>query len=391
MKKNYLFLAAATTLFAACVQTDVVTDIPEPQQQAISFETFANKQTRADEPPAASATNLETHHDAFSVWASKKLTESEYVDVYGGKSTLGTVTYDANATTEIKWKASPLKFWDKAALNYYFYAAAPTDANWVLNSTEGVSTNNTVGTNGKFTLTGFTLIGTNLVNGTQIEPVGTWDNIHGDKDLMVATPVTFNDINSYTKADPDPVSFTFRHILSKFNIKVKGIDLAAYSATIKLNALNVVGLNNVANYTESSETACDWSNWTDTNDPLTLVGGWSDPSLTLGTNYLYTHEYLVIPQTVDHDTWMNKGTAPTVPYIYIDYNITTTGTSTSTENFKSYYSLADIFGDTNLVFAEGGQYTLSVSIAPDVIEFETTETSWTDKHPQDGTPDINIE
>ena len=91
---------------------------------------------------------------------------------------------------------------------------------------------------------------------------------------------------------------------------------------------------------------------------------------------------------------MNKGTAPTtatVPYIYIDYNITTTGTSTSTENFKSYYSLADIFGNDNLNFVEGGQYTLSVSIAPDAIEFETTETSWTEEHTQGQTPDINIE
>ena len=382
MKKNYFMLAATTMMFAACAQTDVVNEIAEPQQQAISFETFANKATRADDE-----TNLETHHNSFSVWASKKLTESEYVDVYGGKSTLGTVTYDANATTEIKWKASPLKFWDKAALNYYFYAAAPTDAGWTLTSTQGTGTNNTVGTDGKFSLTNFTLTGTNLATATS-DLLRTWKEKSGDKDLMVATPVTFNDINSYTKADPDPVSFTFRHILSKLNIKVKGV-LTVQNAQIELNALDVVGLKSTADYTESPST-CGWNNL---ETPYTLsAGGLTDSKLILNLNdYVYTHEYLVIPQTVSRTAWMNQGTAPTVPYIYINYNVVTTGTDASTENFKSYYSLADIFGDTELVFAEGGQYTLSVSIAPDAIEFETTESPWIEKNTQDQTPDINIE
>lgn len=381
MKKNYFMLAATTMMLAACAQTDVVNEIAGPQQQAISFETFANKQTRADDASTA-VTNLETHHGAFSVWASKKLTDSESSDVYGTESK-GTVSYVAT-----EWTASPLKFWDKAALNYYFYAAAPTNASWVLNSTEGLTTNNTVGTDGKFTLTDFTLIGTNLVNGTQIEPVGTWYNIQGDKDLMVADPVT-KEKDQYNIPTPPKVSFTFRHILSKLNIKVKGSDLTAYGAKIKLNTLDVVNLKSKANYEESQNT-CDWS---DCTTPYTLEGGWTETSLELTTNYVYTHEYLVIPQTVDHEVWMNQGTAPTVPYIYIDYNVETTGngSSVSTENFKSYYSLADIFGDEELVFAEGGQYTLSVSIAPDVIEFETTESPWIEKNTQGQTPDINIE
>ena len=387
-------LAATAALFAACAETDLVNEVnvvAEPQ--AIGFETFANKATRAEGDAAGTTTTtaLEFHHKSFNVWASKKLTNENYADVYGGKTTLGIVTYDAaDATIETDWKASPLKFWDKAALNYYFYAAAPTDAEWSLTSTEGIGDDNTVGTNGKFKLTGFTLAGTNLATATSDEPVGTWINKQGDKDLMVAEPVTFNDITNYTKADPDPVSFTFRHILSKLNIQVKGIDLTDYDAKIYLNALDVVGLNNVADYTESTED-CDWSNWEKTVNPLTLKGGWNGTSLELPNGYVYTHEYLVIPQTVDYTAWMNQGTAPNVPYIYIDYNVTTTENSeTFTENFKSYYGLADIFGNAALNFAEGGQYTLSVSIAPDVIEFNTTETPWTEQHTQGENPDVDI-
>ena len=384
MKKSYFMLAATAALFAACAETDLVNEIAvEETPQAIGFETFANKATRADDTPAASVTNLENHHDAFSVWASKKLTDSEFSDVYGTESE-GTVSYVAT-----EWTASPLKFWDKAALNYYFYAAAPTDAGWTLTSTQGTGTNNTVGTDGKFSLTNFTLSGTNLAT-AKADLVDTWIEANGDKDLMVATPVTLEK-NSYNVPSPDEVSFTFRHILSKLNIKVKGV-LTVQNAQIELNALDVVGLKSTADYTESTST-CDWTNWETT---YTLsAGGLTNSKLILDQNdYVYTHEYLIIPQEVTYLEWMNKGTAPTtatVPYIYIDYNITTTGTSTSTENFKSYYSLADIFGDATLVFAEGGQYTLSVSIAPDAIEFETTEKSWTEKPTQGQTPAINIE
>ncbi len=377
MKKNYFMLAATTMMLAACAQTDVVNEIAGPQQQAISFETFANKATRTDDASPA-VTNLETHHGAFSVWASKKLTESEFRDVYGTESK-GTVSYVGT-----EWTASPLKFWDKAALNYYFYAAAPTDAGWTLASTQGIGSTNTVGTDGKFKLINFTLSGTNLATASP-DLVDTWKGVNGDKDLMVATPVPL--VNStYNVPDPEKVSFTFRHILSKLNIKVKGV-LTVQNAQIELNTLDVVGLKNTADYTESLN-ECDWNNWENT---YTLsAGGLTNSKLILNQNvYVYTHEYLVIPQVVAHTDWMNQGTPPTngEPYIYIDYNIATTGTGASTENFKSYYSLADIFGNANLNFAEGGQYTLSVIIAPDAIEFETTETAWT----QGLTPDINIE
>ena len=54
MKKNYFLLAATTMMLAACAQTDVVNEIAvEETPQAIGFETFANKQTRADDASTA--------------------------------------------------------------------------------------------------------------------------------------------------------------------------------------------------------------------------------------------------------------------------------------------------------------------------------------------------
>ena len=156
MKKNYLFLAAAATMFTACVQSDLVSEIPQETPQAIGFETFANKQTRADATAENSGVkyewDLSEHHKTFKVWASKQLDNGSYVNVYAAGSP-GTVTYTSN------WTANPLKYWDKAAKNYEFYAAAPANLNWVAYNTDSKD--------GYLSLSEFELKGTgNLANET---------------------------------------------------------------------------------------------------------------------------------------------------------------------------------------------------------------------------------
>ena len=59
MKKNYFMLAAAAMMFAACSETDLMSEMGEMEKaQEISFESFANKTTRAVAAPTA----LESYH-----------------------------------------------------------------------------------------------------------------------------------------------------------------------------------------------------------------------------------------------------------------------------------------------------------------------------------------
>lgn len=371
-------LAATAALFAACAETDLVNEVnvvAEPQ--AIGFETFANKATRTDE--GTSNTALEFHHESFNVWASKQLGVEGNVS-YSPVYNPGTVSINTGG----EWIASPLRFWDKAALNYYFYAAAPTSATWAYNNTDGDDSE------GYLTLANYKLVGTNLATGTASGLVGTWKNktaADDDKDLMVATKVsranaTFNNnsLNEIQKVD-----FTFRHILSKLNIKVKGIDLSDYNATITLNSLDVCNLKCKGSFNDNETEK--W-NLEEDVDNLQMTDGESD--LTLTESYVYTHEYLVMPQEVEElEGVMNVGIQPeSGVYLYIQYTITTNENGVeSSEVFKTYYGLANIFGAETLEFNEGRQNTLAVTISPDVIEFEveTDELGW------DNTEEVPVE
>ena len=122
MKKNYFMLAAATMMFAACAETDLVNEIAvEETPQAIGFDAFANKTTRVE-------IDDETLKNAkFIVWGYKgdKVTVDD--ETTADWTTQQTV-FGANGTVvEFKdgtWKPEDTKYWDKMT-NYNFYAAAP--------------------------------------------------------------------------------------------------------------------------------------------------------------------------------------------------------------------------------------------------------------------------
>ena len=126
MKKNYFLLAASTMMFAACAQTDLVNEVvTEDAPQTIGFETFAQKATRAageqaENSTAKYANGLLNHHESFNVWASKKVTTG-YVTVYNPGVVEGSLD---NSSNEV-WTPTSLKYWDKTATSYEFYAAAP--------------------------------------------------------------------------------------------------------------------------------------------------------------------------------------------------------------------------------------------------------------------------
>lgn len=381
MKKNYFLLAATTMMFAACAQSDLVNEIAEPQQQAISFETFANKQTRAENSSAAYSQNLEAHHESFNVWASKKV-GSSYVDVYGNTVEKGevTTTVTNNVTT---WTASPLKYWDKAADSYEFYAAAPANDNW--------TATNTNSDGGYLAYNDFSLTGTNLANGTATTH-DSWKGKTGDVDLMIADKcpigaLHYRDISNdiIPLGNVGNVNLNFNHILSRLNITVK----TSFDNVI-VKALNVERLKKTGSFNESTsvddpattdvvETLVSGTTkrWSTLNDVYTLAAytgtGTDGLSLVKNADAVYTHEYLVIPQTVANtESTVNSGSAPDQDaYIYLEYTV-------GGELFKTYYGLAKVFNTSNLAFNEGWQNTLNITIAPDAITFDANAAVWVD-------------
>ena len=177
MKKNYFMLAAATMMLAACAETELVNEVNTvAEPQAIGFETFANKVTRAENSVQGNKWNLEVHQTEFNVWAAKQLGDGTWVTVYKDAATDERVYLNGG-----DWKVTNTKYWDKAATKYKFYAAAPV-ANWAYD----VNGSTTDFSDDFLTLAGVTLNGTNLSTtpSNSISYQDSWLNASGDIDYL---------------------------------------------------------------------------------------------------------------------------------------------------------------------------------------------------------------
>lgn len=350
MKKNYFMLAATTMMLAACAETDVVNEIAEPQQQAISFETFANKATRAENSSETEVLGLEQHHGNFSVWGYKDVLTTDYV--------FKNVTVTADGEN---WKYSPTKYWDKAANTYEFYAAAPVDAKWVLNE-KTTAQDDDFFTYANLELTGSTHASTSFVE--------SFKSVAGDCDLMIASAEKVGEtdiLNAKT------VQLDFNHILSRLNITVKKDDDIA-SEIVVLTSIKVKGLVNIASFDESNEavtsaskTTARWEKTTNTYD----ITGNTLAEVTSSKQYVL--QSLVIPQDADYEAIDRNGTSTeTKPYLYIEYTI-------GGEPFNATYNLANAFNETSKVaFNEGWQNTLNITLNASSIVFDANTYKWED-------------
>ena len=358
MKKNYLFLAAAATMFTACVQNDLVSEMPQETPQAISFETFANKQTRAaSEAENSTATDLNllsVHHDNYVVWGYKN-TATNYV--FGTSTSSGEVV-NSNDNTYTN-----TKYWDKAASKYEFYAAAPNNGKWVLNAKD---TDNQA--DDYFTYKDFALTGTSLT-ATATTPETSFKSVSAeDCDLMIASAEPVTNI-------PSIVQLKFNHILSRLNITVKKGSNIKNSDVLKLTSISVNNLVKNGTFTESAAvkagTTTRWSAAT-TPEEYDINGNPLDNVTTTAT---YVFQALVIPQFVEYEAPKRDGTdineTTSAPYIVLNYTI-------DDEPYKAVYNLAKAFGSTSapIAFNEGYQNTLNITIDAEEIVFTAHAFVW---------------
>ena len=354
MKKNYFMLAAATMLFAACAETDVLVDVSEKESapQAIGFETFVDNATRV----TAATTGLNSHHDKYYVWGYKN-TSTDLVfsaeEVNSSDNSYGT----------------DLKYWDKAATAYYFYATAPSAFTFVPNGGQNAS---------YFTLSDVELEGTNFTTTLSAIANTTLKKDGGDIDYMIAD----TDVPTDGNALFEYVNFNFKHILSRLNVTIKN----STSVNVVLNSITVNGLKTTATVFNSSLSGL--ARWTTagTSEVYTSIGG------TVPTTAQYALECLLIPQTVSYEEVPLAGLQSyTAPYICVDYKIAncTDNSGVATyESYKAYYNLAALFGarttddrttpenEAEVTFSEACQSTLNIIFAPAGIQFSTSYTDW---------------
>lgn len=354
-------LAATAALFAACAETDLVNDLNiESNSQEIGFSTYAGKVTRAENNPTDYKWKLEDHHESFTVYAGKLVSGATQA-VYSNANK-GTVNHVSD------WVASPLKYWDKTATEYYFYAGAPANDNWVYAMTEDQNY-----ATGYLKYAGFTLVGENLADGTD-KHYNEWDDDRttNDIDLMIAAPCTVKR-SAYNKATADVVNLQFNHILSRLSIKVKKGTNIDSDHKLELVSLVVYNMKNQGDFNENNEAAdgtgknSRWENHKTVN--TYELSGKQIAEVT--TSEVYTHQYLVIPQAVVAADLDTDGTGVgNAAYFRIDYKI-------EGESYYAYYNLAKAFGQSEkLNFHEGWENTLTITINPAVIEFDAEVSEW---------------
>ena len=368
MKKNYFMLAAAALMFAACAQFDTVNEVPESEPQAIGFDTYAQMTTRAASNSGQGYTwNLDDHHSNFYVWGYKDVSDTY---VFNAKE----VSHNGSA-----WNYTGTVYWDKAANDYEFYAAAPaTGGVWTLNANTDAKNDD------YFTTSQLEIKAHNAAKADDHKYKESFKGVTNAVDYMIAEPK-----NVETANFGNTVQLDFIHILSRLNITVSKASTLS-GQTVTMNSLEIHNVKNIGSFNENA-----------TISNGTLVGGTYDrwiPAANHTTYQALTDEViavkptapekpeymlqaLVMPQLAEYENTIKlDGTgasSTSAPYFTISYTIDD-GINPA-ESFKATYNLADAFnGDTSngLYFSEGWQNTLNITITPTKIDFSGKVAEW---------------
>ena len=386
MKKSYLMIAAAATLFAACASNDEFKEISN-QESVIGFSTLYQKATKATENSGESYTwSLSNHHANFKVWGYKNTSADA---VFDGEE----VRWDTSLEPDA-WTYTNNRYWDKAATTYQFYACAPYSATtpFKFNGVTNLASQNA----GYFTIeTAYTKVGENVSPKSETTAVESWKsrNPQYDVDLMIAAPAVYTDA-ALTNAYTHEVTLNFIHILSRLNITVK--TSAGFFPTvttgdkIKVTNITIGHMKNSGTFNENADLG--GANLSDGTSLRWSATGDNDFSYDINYDATqeakYVIEALMMPQTAGVETISLNGSQVTgntenKPFLKIAYSIYNNA-GDKHEDYVAYYNLASLFGksgDQTLDFNEGWQNTLNITISPDQINFDGNVAVWDDKAP----------
>lgn len=388
MKKSIITIIAAASMLTACYDNVKLNNDPEFQPTAndmIGFSTYSEKATRASE---TNSVNLYDFYKTFDVYAWKNSGADEqnvfnHVPVeYFTTDTQGTYVYKtvpakpstewgASWATSFKgWFYQEIRYWDKLATGYNFYAIAPYEptpspALAIANGDSNIkigSASDTYKISTEKNLAGY--------------PTITNDKKYFgfNKDYMLAD-------KSETKYQL--VSLNFHHILTKFNVMITLTDKYIGSQPFTIKELDIVGLEDEGYFVYGTNmTTNGWTTKSGSKYDIKLNKDFIlknvPESVEDKTEYsgYYWLQTLIFPQTLTCAAPGALKEAPAGKYLYIEYTI-------GTEIFKAYYDLAYVFDNTLIAggtynLEQGSEYTINIKVGPEPIVFEANASKWAD-------------
>ena len=388
MKKSYLMIIAAAALLMSCSDTDKLTKeftSTQPSEK-IGFSIYSEKATRADQ----NSTNLYDFYETFDVYSWKTVgTETSLVfshvpvhyfttDAADGTVYTGAAKpsdewgeYGEGKIWQTGWFYKDVRYWDKMASNYTFFAIAPyASTQTPALHVENTSANINIGAdNDRYD-----------INTEEQYHMTNEKKYKGfSKDYMLADK---------SESKFQNVQLVFHHILAKFNVKITLQDeYLGGSQDLTVTKLEVVNLENKGYFEYAGMTTKGWKTKEGEHQYLSFDTDYviysKDETKTKYSGY-YWFQTLVFPQTL---TCMAEGAqteAPNGKYLYIEYTI-------GTEVFKAYYDLAYVFDSTlktatnetaagTYTFDQGSEYTLNILVGPAPIKFVATAATWNDEN-----------
>ena len=368
--KKILYFAAAATMMVSCAQSEKLSNVLLDSQEptVIGFNTYSEKATRA------SVESLETYHTTFAVWSTKKSSVNGAIEeVFNGDSVRDLISYDATKMEPNNWTYSPYRYWDKQAV-FDFVAVAPNSEIIRYNKPENIADG--AGTYITTDAAGYTLVGQNLQSNTapaDAEIRVGFKGGNGDTDLMTAGKITRNGAAAITD-----VNLEFKHILAKLNIAIAK-DKTFDNVTVLIDTVYVLGLDDNGTYVETSSTqASGWHSAASANAANYKLSWENELGIALpkgegeGDNYvpgkfLYFIESLVMPQSIEEN----------VEKVFVKYRIIS---GTVEQSYSQMIKLID--GDVKVFenFQERNNYTLFLTVRPNVITFDASTATWEDKN-----------
>ena len=363
-------IAVAAIAMVSCAQDDQLKgSIEESKLEEICFKSFSEKATRGN---VDDKNNLEFYHQTFTVYGTKKNDIDEKVTKVFDRINC---TYSSGDAVYGDWTYNTPRYWDKQAA-YRFRAFAPAGAEMLFeyaDSDDGFELKN-----GNFTLN-YTLVGTNVATmkyGTE-RVNGFSETASGDIDIMTSNTEEPHGSLKQT------VNLQFKHILSKLNVAVAKSKALA-SADVTVNYVKISGLKNSGSYSEASSdpvqptasgaaTKSGWSNQASSDSYILKSNAsgdideyYCDVNVKDINDYKFFIESIVMPQDIA------SGDAT----VEINYTTTTTDekgnkyaeTFTSSFDMNSQAKIQDFAGRCN--------YTLKITIDPEIIQFDATVYEW---------------
>lgn len=395
MKKRHLIIIAAAAI-VACTNQEVLTDALSHNnsgKSAIGFNSYSEKSGKSG---VNDINSLEYFHDSFVVYGNKQSANSpEKIDSVFGRLATGAETLDGTVCKYKDpdmdanlgdWRYAFPRYWDRQA-NYWFRAYAPASENNTLRLYFNDEKALVGDSNNRFvTVSPYVLVGTNI----QATPTGaekikgfTTQN-GGDLDLMISSAVYESGSNhdSYNKTN-NPVHFIFRHILSKLNVTIDKTE-AVDKSYVTLKEIRIVGLKNIGiydskKYVSNADTVINGWTASYSENPstyqITYTGNQilNDGSKPGGVHQkgapIYFIESLVMPQQITADDNVK---------MYLTYTIKEKKESAPEQTFSDQEIDFSEITEFNQEFLEGYNYTLRLTIGPDLIMLTPEMTEWTD-------------